>query len=127
MGSRKNLRKKGQVIYVVSVLGGIRRCHADHMKARSDFVEEVSNVEERTAATSPARVITPPVSPQLMTQPPQTRSPLRQQSSPVKSPQKIAIRASQPEPDAPSPVVQSSPPSPRKSTRTVRKPDRLNL
>lgn len=121
MGSRKNLRKKGQVIYVVSVLGGIRWCHADHLKARSDFVEEVSNVGERTAATSPARVITPPVSPQLMTQqPPQTRSP-------VKSPQKISIQASQPEPDAPSPVVLSSPPSPRKSTRTVGKPDRLNL
>lgn len=78
MGVLKHLRKKGQVIYVVSVLGGIRRCHADHLNARFDFVEEeleeISNVGERTAATSPAKVITPPASPQQMTQQsPQTR------------------------------------------------------
>lgn len=118
----KILEKKGSVIYLVSVLGSLRRCHADHLRPRTDFEEE--ELEEVTRSVTPLespRLTVPP--PQLTTSPQQPMSP----SKNTKSPPKEATRDDQPEVQLPSPVVQCRPPTPRKSGRTVRKPDRLNL
>lgn len=76
----KILERKGSVIYMVSILGSVRRCHADYLKARTEsdqdeLVEVARNVgEENPVKASPTRVMQT-VSPQ------QPRSPHRQQES----------------------------------------------
>lgn len=59
----KILERKGSVIYMVSILGSVRRCHADHLKARTELDQEelvgvVRNVGEETPVkASPTRVM----------------------------------------------------------------------
>lgn len=114
---------------MVSVLGNVRWCLADHLKARTELdqeelVEVARNVGEETPVKSQPITVMQTVSPQ------QPKLPHRQQESPTnqrRSPQTESTVNRSNEVEVPTPVVQCSPATPRKSGRTVRKPDRLNL
>lgn len=126
----KILEKKGSGIYMVSILGSVRRCHADHMKVRieldqEELVEVAINVGEENPvkASSPTRVIQT-VSPQ------QPKSPHPQQESSAnqrRSPQAESTLNQPNEVEVPTAVVQCSPATPKKLGRTVRKPNSINI
>ncbi|XP_054272756.1 uncharacterized protein K02A2.6-like [Macrosteles quadrilineatus] len=119
----KVMEQRSPATYVVSVLGKVRFCHADHLRSSLLGDEEETLVDRRIPQPSPAKA-SPPVRP----------------ISPVKipSPQPEAItpshqRRSLPEASSPLPrleerhEVQSSPQLLRRSQRAVRKPRRLDL
>ncbi|XP_054260272.1 uncharacterized protein K02A2.6-like [Macrosteles quadrilineatus] len=119
----KVMEQRSPATYVVSVLGKVRFCHADHLRSSLLGDEEETLVDRRIPQPSPVKA-SPPVRP----------------ISPVKipSPQPAAItpshqRRSLPEASSPLPrleerhEVQSSPQLLRRSQRAVRKPRRLDL
>jgi len=128
----KILARKSPVVYLVSVLGKTRWCHSDHLRSQrlEDLEDELSiwpgNAEKNvTPSNSPYRNREElrPVNIQV-----DIEDKIPPSESQQESPRTRASLGHQSEEDAHGdPVVQCSPPQLRKSGRTVRKPDRLNL
>ncbi|XP_054257479.1 uncharacterized protein K02A2.6-like [Macrosteles quadrilineatus] len=126
------LERKSPSTYVVSVLGGkIRFCHADHLRS-SKLTEEEEVTVNRPVVQSPIKspenksaveIQTPPErSPRVM----ETRNTSPRQQRSVGLPKSPATHTTDEHPEV-QPSQQCSPPSLRRSQRTVQKPKRLDL
>ncbi|XP_054259689.1 uncharacterized protein K02A2.6-like [Macrosteles quadrilineatus] len=126
------LERKSPSTYVVSVLGGkIRFCHADHLRS-SKLTEEEEVTVNRPVVQSPIKspenksavgIQTPPErSPRVM----ETRNTSPRQQRSVGLPKSPATHTTEEHPEV-QPSQQCSPPSLRRSQRTVQKPKRLDL
>ncbi|XP_054257498.1 uncharacterized protein K02A2.6-like [Macrosteles quadrilineatus] len=117
----KVLEVKCSVIYLVSVLGKVRRCHADYLRSRVNMEEEgiaVPSCEPR----SPMKPVLPERGETSEDKERQQVSPRRQ--SPLKDSETAAV---QPRHEDSPAVVQCSPPNLRRSKRTIQKPEKLDL
>ncbi|XP_054276665.1 uncharacterized protein LOC128995672 [Macrosteles quadrilineatus] len=117
----KILEIKSPVKYFVSVLGKVRRCHADHLRSRVNMEEEGIAVPS-CEARSPMKPVLPERGETSEDKERQQVSPRRQ--SPLKDPETAAV---QPRHEDPPAVVQCSPPNLRRSKRTIQKPDKLDF